>query len=75
MGEYLSRVPRRASEVSTLHVLGETMERSYGFPSSYFHCKMRLYSEIQTDIKNFSAPEFDTTYDPAVRKSKGTVES
>ena len=32
---------------------------------------MRLHSEIQTDIKNFSAPEFDTTYDPVVRKSKG----
>ena len=33
---HLGRVPRRASLVSLLYVLGQTMEQSNGFPSNYF---------------------------------------
>ena len=36
---------------------------------------MRLHSEVQTKIKNFSAPEFDKTYDPIVTQSKGMLKT
>ena len=37
--ENSSKVPRLVSQVNALHVLGETVEQSYVFPSNFFHNK------------------------------------